>query len=323
MSDEEDYASSEDEDYVPSEGEAVSEEENSGEEENLDALKEDGEPVKLGKRKRKTQKKPSGPRKRTGGIRLTGEELEDGGIGGQDLANKELEEQIKLEQEKKKEEQEKKKADDLWSSFMSDVGTRPKKPAPPKSSGLGALASLSKPIVSSPKPVASSASTSKDATQEGTSTPSSSTSAAAKSTITVTKVYDFAGEAVQVTKELDINSKEGKAELKRQEIEKEGVLDQSNVKASPVVGGGSVKKVTGAGLGSVLERINKKPKIGTLEKSKLDWEAFKQKEGINEELQIHNRGKQSYIERMNFLNRTDLRQFEIEKSLRQSSTSKR
>lgn len=27
------------------------------------------------------------------------------------------------------------------------------------------------------------------------------------------------------------------------------------------------------------------------EKSKLDWDGFKQKEGITEELQIHNRGK--------------------------------
>lgn len=30
------------------------------------------------------------------------------------------------------------------------------------------------------------------------------------------------------------------------------------------------------------------------EKSKLDWDGFKQKEGITEELQIHNRGKDGY-----------------------------
>ena len=78
-------------------------------------------------------------RKRTGGIKLEGdsttptEETEE--------VNKELEEQIKLEQEKKKEEQEKKRADDLWSSFMSDVG----KPPPKKtSSGLGSLCTIKK-----------------------------------------------------------------------------------------------------------------------------------------------------------------------------------
>jgi len=38
-------------------GEAVSEEENSGDEENLDALKEDGETVVTGKRKKKSPKK--------------------------------------------------------------------------------------------------------------------------------------------------------------------------------------------------------------------------------------------------------------------------
>ena len=52
------------------------------------------------------------------------------------------------------------------------------------------------------------------------------------------------------------------------------------------------------------------------DKSKHDWEGFKTAEGIDEELQIHNRGKQGYIERKQFLERTDLRQFEIEKSMR-------
>ena len=55
------------------------------------------------------------------------------------------------------------------------------------------------------------------------------------------------------------------------------------------------------------------------DKSKLDWDSFKKKEGIEEELQIHNRGKEGYIERKQFLERTDLRQFEIEKSLRQKN----
>jgi hypothetical protein len=45
---------------------------------------------------------------------------------------KELEQNIIEEQKLKKEEQEKKKADDLWSSFMSDVGSRPK-PSPSQS----------------------------------------------------------------------------------------------------------------------------------------------------------------------------------------------
>jgi len=38
----------------------------------------------------------------------------------------------------------------------------------------------------------------------------------------------------------------------------------------------------------------KKPKMGTLDKSKMDWNSFVQEEGIKEELQTHNRGKDGY-----------------------------
>ncbi|KAL4234799.1 Craniofacial development protein 1 [Mactra antiquata] len=250
MSDEEDYDSAEDEDYVPSDGEALSEEEHSGEEENLDALKEDGETIKTGKRKRKTSpKKQIGPRKRTGGIKLddddtaTVEETSD--------ANTELAKQIQLEQEMKKKEAEKKKADDLWSSFMSDVGKRPEKKEV-KSSGLGSLTSA----INKPSPTRPPAT--KDVTDKVTK-PETSSLAPSKSTITVTKVYDFAGESVQVTKEIDINSKEGKAELKKQQEDQE-----SDEKTQPAVSAPSGVKRPGGGLGGVLAKINKKPKMGTL-----------------------------------------------------------
>ena len=41
-------------------------------------------------------------------------------------------------------------------------------------------------------------------------------------------------------------------------------------------------------------------------------------EGIGEELAIHNRGKEGYIERKAFLDQVDHRQFEIERDLRLS-----
>lgn len=47
-----------------------------------------------------------------------------------------------------------------------------------------------------------------------------------------------------------------------------------------------------AGMSNVLSRIGgKKQKMSTLEKSKMDWDAFKSEEGITEELAIHNRGR--------------------------------
>lgn len=51
-----------------------------------------------------------------------------------------------------------------------------------------------------------------------------------------------------------------------------------------------------AGMGSILNRIGtKKQKMSTLEKSKMDWDAFKTEEGIADELAIHNRGKEGYV----------------------------
>ncbi|KAL0621943.1 Craniofacial development protein 1 [Plecturocebus cupreus] len=48
-----------------------------------------------------------------------------------------------------------------------------------------------------------------------------------------------------------------------------------------------------SGMSSLLGKIGaKKQKMSTLEKSKLDWESFKEEEGIGEELAIHNRGKE-------------------------------
>ncbi|CAG5958586.1 unnamed protein product [Menidia menidia] len=46
-------------------------------------------------------------------------------------------------------------------------------------------------------------------------------------------------------------------------------------------------------MSSILNRIGgKKQKMSTLEKSKMDWDAFKSEEGITEELAIHNRGRE-------------------------------
>lgn len=47
-----------------------------------------------------------------------------------------------------------------------------------------------------------------------------------------------------------------------------------------------------AAMSSLLSRMGgKKQKMSTLEKSKMDWDAFKYEEGITEELAIHNRGR--------------------------------
>ncbi|XP_061242779.1 craniofacial development protein 1 isoform X2 [Bos javanicus] len=249
--DSEDFSTSEeDEDYVPSGGEyseddineLVKEDEVDGEEETqkTKGTKRKAESVLARKRKQ-------------GGLSLEEDEedanKESGGSSSE-------EEDAATEQQKgvESEDARKKKEDELWASFLNDVG--PKSKVPPSTH-----------------------------VKTGEETEETSSSHLVKAErlekpketekVKITKVFDFAGEEVR---------------LKRS-----------------------------SGMSSLLGKIGaKKQKMSTLEKSKLDWESFKEEEGIGEELAIHNRGKEGYIERKAFLDRVDHRQFEIERDLRLS-----
>lgn len=59
--------------------------------------------------------------------------------------------------------------------------------------------------------------------------------------------------------------------------------------------------------------------MGTLDKSKIDWDSYVKEEGIKEELETHNKGKDGYVEKQMFLERADYRRFEIEKAAREKS----
>ncbi|XP_058066966.1 craniofacial development protein 1 [Anopheles bellator] len=117
---------------------------------------------------------------------------------------------------------------------------------------------------------------------------------------TVEQIFEFAGERVEVPNE------------ERRAQEKDSA--PKTTKGLPL---------RGTGLASVLNVIGKKNKLSTLEKTKMDWNRFKRHEGIEEELQTHNKGKDGFLERRDFLERTDVRQFEIEKSFRQTKRSNR
>jgi len=126
----------------------------------------------------------------------------------------------------------------------------------------------------------------------------------ASSKVEITKVFDFAGETVKVTKKVDADSAEAKKFLKTQAKENENTSS-------------AVKRTSG--LASVVGSIGKKAKMSCLDKSKLDWNQFVTEEGIKEELSSHNRGKNGFVERQMFLERVDLRQFEIEKAAREKT----
>ncbi|CAF1138780.1 unnamed protein product, partial [Brachionus calyciflorus] len=59
------------------------------------------------------------------------------------------------------------------------------------------------------------------------------------------------------------------------------------------------------------------------DKSKIDWEQFKKEKKIEEDLATQTKGKDSYLDKQAFLERADLRQFELEKELRNKERKQR
>ncbi|KAG9475262.1 craniofacial development protein 1 [Eleutherodactylus coqui] len=297
--DSEDYSSSEDEDYVPSGGEYSEDDVN-------DLVKEDdddeeqegagGKKANKNKNEKKNKNSILSRKRKKGVLSLTSEEgplekednnddAEDGDVGTFDELKKQ-----KLEEAKKKRE------DDLWSSFLSDVGKQTKSQPP--------VAQHNQEEEKNKKSSQDSHKSSKvDSEMKNDS-----------KKVTITKLFDFAGEEVRITKEVDCSSKEAKTFIKQQEDK--GQLEPSPASSRTAAAASSgVKRPTG--MSSILGNFgSKKQKMSTLEKSKLDWESFKVQEGIGEELALHNRGKDGYIDRKAFLERVDYRQFELEREIR-------
>jgi len=109
-------------------------------------------------------------------------------------------------------------------------------------------------------------------------------------TTTITERYDFAGEIVEITKEVTLDKTPSATIVSPKQ--KKGNLDQ------------------------LLSSIGKPKKISTIQKSAIDWEGFKKKEGLEEELEEQSKG--GYLEKRAFLQRTDLREFERERAIRMS-----
>ena len=128
--------------------------------------------------------------------------------------------------------------------------------------------------------------------------------------VVITKTYDFAGESVLVSKEVDKDSKEGKKYLKSENNSETSQSEHIN----------NAPKRSSGGLSSIMGVISgKKPKLGCLDKSKMDWNKYVAEEGIKEELETFNKGKDGYVEKQMFLDRADYRRFEIEKEAREKT----
>ncbi|KAG7158893.1 Craniofacial development protein 1-like [Homarus americanus] len=120
----------------------------------------------------------------------------------------------------------------------------------------------------------------------------------------------------KVEKEVEADSVEAKAAL----ISPPETSTASEAKSPSGLQG----KKRPVGLSSIVGLLdNKKQKLTTLEKTKLDWNSFKTHEGIDEDLEQHKKSKHGYLDKQAFLERADLRQFEIERTMRMKKRSNR
>ncbi|KAK6318290.1 hypothetical protein J4Q44_G00115810 [Coregonus suidteri] len=200
------YSSNEDQDYVPSD-------DNLSEDDMNECVKEDGlegddqrghQSDNVTKKKNKKGQHIGMRKRKKGGLKL--EETEhDGSVEDQKVEREGEEREFSAPRPKKEEDEEKKKkkVDDLWASFLSDVGHKSKPPTPV----LQATTKQQAPPTDSPKKPISAPSE----PQQPEPKPKE------PSKVTITKVFDFAGEEVRVTKEVDADSKEAKSFLKGKE----------------------------------------------------------------------------------------------------------
>lgn len=78
-----------------------------------------------------------------------------------------------------------------------------------------------------------------------------------------------------------------------------------------------------SGLDALLEQISKKRKLNILDKSKKDWGDFKEKEGLEEELDAYKKSGDKYLDKVSFLQRAELREYEREREIRLAQQAKR
>ncbi|KAF5738789.1 hypothetical protein HS088_TW13G01690 [Tripterygium wilfordii] len=114
--------------------------------------------------------------------------------------------------------------------------------------------------------------------------------------IEITEVRDFAGQEIEYKKLVDEDSKEA--------FEK-------------------IKAPAPSAVDAVLEQIKKKQKLSVLDKTKKDWGEYKENKGVEEELDAYKKSSNQYLEKVSFLQRADVREFERERDARLAQQGRR
>ncbi|CAL8106650.1 unnamed protein product [Calicophoron daubneyi] len=135
--------------------------------------------------------------------------------------------------------------------------------------------------------------------------------------VTVVRTYRFAGEDLKVTEK--VNPSEAVPEAPVKHSSAAPGTSTTQIKSDFSSMASSISLNSKSNLSKALQNLKtlgskQPPKLTTLEKSRLDWQAFVQKEDIEDDLRAYNKGKQGYLERRAFVDRAKEREYEIQKS---------
>ena len=78
-----------------------------------------------------------------------------------------------------------------------------------------------------------------------------------------------------------------------------------------------------SGLDILLKELDGPSKLTTVAKTNADWDQFKVKEGLDDDLTKQAQGKNAFLKKKDFLDRVDARRFEVEKEVRDSERTTR
>lgn len=154
-----------------------------------------------------------------------------------------------------------------------------------------------------------------DATEKNVA--STSADLAQPDTIRIKRTYNFAGRVHTEEKVVARDSAEAKLYLASQEGEASAGADVSPTKRAtrkafrsafePILDNGPGRKDLNLGLAARIQagKEAQAKKLNTVEKSRMDWAGYVDKEGIKDELELASKSKDSYAARQDFLARSE------------------
>lgn len=104
----------------------------------------------------------------------------------------------------------------------------------------------------------------------------------------------------------------------------QSIVVQRKVAATTLMAPAAKPKSTkSSGLDILLQELEGPSKLTTVAKTSADWDQFKTKEGLEEDLTKQAQGKNAFLQKKDFLDRVDARRFEVEKEVRDSERTTR